>query len=295
MHPDLAAFAISKTAIGLSTLTVDWYTSFVRRYSEWASKINAPTEKPETVEGYLAYLRTGGYSAKTISGCYRSLSVFFNWMGERRGLKPSPMDVIPRPTAPIKRVAHITAGQFQRLYNSVPGHRWWEERDRAILLMLFYSGLRASELLALRVSSVDRERMILLVTEGKGGKDRDVPCTGETVIQLDRYLEILPPYPSDALFIGRDKGSFSPRGPFLYDGLKEMLRRRCKAAGMAHYSAHKFRHGYAMTFANAGMPLSALAASMGHSSVSVTERFYARWQTANLSAVYNEALQKIGN
>lgn len=294
MNPsDLAAFVVAKTAIGLSVRTVEWYAMFVTQYAAWASRCHAPIEQPETVEGYLAHLRTDGKSAFTVSGCYRSLSVFFRWMVERRGLLRSPMDVIPRPQTPIKRVRFITAGQFARLYDSIPGDHWWEQRDRAILLMLFYCGLRASELCGLRLDSVDRERLILLVSAGKGDKDRDVPCTSEVITQTDLYLSLRPAYNGNRLFIARDKGSYAPRGPLAYDGLKEMLRRRCKAAGLPHFSAHKFRHGYAMAFANASMPLSALAATMGHSSVNVTERFYARWQTEPLSAVYQAAAKKM--
>lgn len=293
MHSDLAAFVLSKTAIGLSVRTVQWYASFVTQYQVWADKCGAPIEQPETVEGYMAHLRMEGRSAFTVSGCYRSLSVFFKWMVERRGLTPSPMDVIPRPQTPIRRVPYITANQFNRLYDSIPGHHWWEERDRAILLTLFYCGVRASELIGLRLDSIDRERLILLVHAGKGDKDRDVPCTAEVIAAIDLYLSLRPNYCGDRLFIARDKGSYAPRGPLAYDGLKEMLRRRCKAAGLPHFSAHKFRHGYAMAFANASMPLSALAATMGHSSVNVTERFYARWQTESLSAIYNAAVRKM--
>lgn len=297
MHLDLPAFITSKTATGLSERTVDWYAAFVHQYSAWADRCHAPIEQPETVEGYLAYLRKEGRSAFTISGCYQSLSVFFNWMVERRGLAKSPMDVIPRPQTPIKRVNFITSAHFKKLYDSIPGAGWWQERDRAILLILFYCGLRAEELLSLRLDGIDRERLVLFVEHGKGDKARDVPCTKAVIDQIDLYLSKRPAHngtrKAPRLFLARDKGSRAPRGPMAYDGLKEMLRRRCKAAGLPHYSAHKFRHGYAMAFANASMPLSALAATMGHSSVTVTERFYARWQTANLSAVYQQAAKKM--
>lgn len=294
MTNELSAFVVSKTAAGLSLLTVRWYASTVGRYVEWSDSQGVPMTKPETVEAYLALLREDGKAATTISGCYRALSVYFKWMVERRKLRHSPIDLINPPKLPIKRVRFISPIQFQRLCESFPNVHWWQRRDHAILLTMFFCGLRANELLSLKLSSVDRERRVLLVTEGKGGKDRDVPCAIEVINQIDRYLELRPEFDSDALFLARNKGAHAPRGPLVHDGLKQMLRRRCKAAEIPHYSPHKFRHAYAMTFANAGMPLSALAASMGHSSVSVTERFYARWQTESLSAVYNDAFNKIG-
>lgn len=293
MHPDLPSFVVSKTATGLSERTVDWYAAFVTQYAAWAGRCHAPIEKPETVEGYLAHLRKEGRSAFTVSGCYRALSVFFRWLVERRGLARSPLDAIPRPQTPVKRVRHITAPHFNKLYFSILGHGWWEERDRAILLILFYCGLRAGELLSLQLDSVDREQMLLFVECGKGGKARDVPCTKEVIQQIDIYLAKRPAYHGNRLFIACDKAVHIVRGPFAYDGLKQMLRRRCETAGIPHYSAHKFRHGYAMAFANAQMPLSALAATMGHSSVSVTERFYARWQTKGLVDAYQQAARRL--
>lgn len=294
MSAELTAFIVSKTAVGLSLRTVRWYATFVQQFADWSHAQELPMTKPESVEAYLAFLRKEGRSAFTISGCYRALSVYFKWMVGRRKLRRSPIDSITPPQTPIKRVKFITPALFRLLFESIPGDEWWQRRDRAILMVLYYCGLRANEVLGLCLSSIDRERKLLLVTEGKGGKDRDVPCAEQVIAEIDLYLESRPDYRGVELFIARDKGSYAPRGPLLYDGLKEMLRRRCKAAGMKHYSAHKFRHAYAMTFANAGMPLSALAASMGHSSVNVTERFYARWQTESLSAVYNAALGKIG-
>lgn len=294
MSAELSSFIVSKTAVGLSLRTVKWYATFVQQFADWSKTQGLTMTKPESVEAYLAFLRKEGRSAFTISGCYRALSVYFKWMVQRGKLRRSPIDSITPPQTPIKRVKYITPSQFRLLYESFPGEQWWQRRDKAILMVLFYCGLRANEMLDLQLKSIDRERKLLFVTEGKGGKDRDVPCADEVIAEIDLYLEARPDYGGTELFIARNKGAYAPRGPLLYDGLKEMLRRRCKAAGMQHYSAHKFRHAYAMTFANAGMPLSALAASMGHSSVIVTERFYARWQTESLSAVYNTALGKIG-
>lgn len=289
----IAAFVVSKTAAGLSHRTVTWYAMFVRQYMTWTDKHALPMEKPESVEAYLAHLRKENRSRFTISGCYRSLSVYFKWMVTRRKLRKSPMDVIPPPQVPTKRVQFVTELQFRRLYDSIPDEHWWQLRDRAILYVLFYSGLRANELLALQVTSVDRERMVLLVSDGKGGKDRDVPCAPATLTHIDTYLQARPAYAGSELILARQPGTNGVKGPMVYDGLKQMLRRRCRAAGLPRLSAHKFRHAYAMLFANAGMPLSALAATMGHSSVTVTERFYARWQTEHLSEVYNQALRNI--
>lgn len=129
MPDELASFVTSKTAVGLSLRTVEWYAAIVKRYLDWAHNQGLRKEKPETVEAYLAQLRTEGKKPATISGCYRSLSVYFKWMVERRKLRHSPLEHIAPPKSPIKRVKHITPEQFKKLYESFPNDTWWRRRD----------------------------------------------------------------------------------------------------------------------------------------------------------------------
>lgn len=290
---EMSAFAISKTAVGLSPRTVDWYVAFIRRYTAWAHEENLPMQKPDTVEAYLAHLRKSGKADATISGCYNSLKAYFKWLMKRRGLEDYPLAEIPAPTVPLKRVPHITLAEFRHLTASIPLDTWRDLRDVAILNVLLYSGLRASELLNLHKSDVDRTNKLLYVTAGKGDKDRDVPCTRDTLTKIDAYLDACPPHRYPHLFMSA-KGH-GVKGGMIYDGLKEMLRRRCAAANLPTYRPHKFRHANAMLLLNAGMPMSALAAMLGHSSVTVTERFYARWQTTSLVKVYSEATDQLNS
>jgi integrase len=77
------------------------------------------------------------------------------------------------------------------------------------------------------------------------------------------------------------------------DGIRQMLRRRCQAAGLRYMHPHLFRHGFAMLFLNNGMQLSAVSAAMGHSSQQITTDIYAHWLSDGLSREYETARARV--
>lgn len=292
----LTAFLTAKRATGLSPLTIKWYDMLVRQYLDWSTFQKLPNKKPETVEAWFSSLREGKKSAFTISGCYRALSVYFKWLTTRKHIRRSPMETIQPPNVPKQRKPHVTVAQFRKLYHSIDGDRWVDHRDRAILLMLLYTGLRASELIALMPEHIDRTRGIIAVSDGKGGQDRDVPFANFILETLDCYLSSRPPHPSGKLFVSMGGANGTARGPLTYSGLKEIMRRRCEAAGMKRLGLHMLRHSYAMIFLNDGeMDLPAISKAMGHSSLDLTRRFYADFETTTLRREYNRAVTRIGD
>lgn len=296
MSTDLSAFLLAKQAAGLSSNTLAWYEMFVRNFIDWSTARSQPIKKPETVEAFLASLRQRNLSAFTISGCYRALSVYFKWLVQRGKLPQSPIAQVQPPRTPKSRKRNVTASQFQRLYTSICGETWLDYRDRAALLILFYSGLRANELLGLRLDSIDYTHRLLHVVTGKGGTDRDVPFTTEAADQLRAYLADRPPSDSRSLFLAGNRHRTLAVGPLTYSGLTQMVRRRCARIGIPRISLHSFRHGYAMLFLNeGGMELGAVSQTMGHSSVDVTRRFYADFSTSALRQRYDNALANIAH
>lgn len=291
---DLAAFLVAKEAAGCAPTTLHWYEMFVGQFLDWSAVMKMPIKKPETVEAFLATLRKRDLSAYTISGCYRALSVYFNWLVQRRGLRVSPLAAVQAPKLPKSRRRHVSPAQYAALYASIDGDSWFDHRDRAILLTLYYSGLRANELLALKWADLDRHHHLLKVNAGKGGDDRDVPFVPAMLAELDGYAAVRPPTSSQRIFVAAGKRPDVVAGPLSYDGLKQMMRRRCNAAGLPRLGLHPFRHGFAMLFLNEGeMELAVVSKAMGHSSVEVTRRFYADYSTNSIRARYGDALANI--
>lgn len=290
----LGAFLVAKEAAGCAPATLHWYEMFVSQFLDWSEEMKLPIKKPETVEAFLATLRKRDLSAYTISGCYRALSVYFNWLVQRRGLRVSPLVAVQAPRLPKQRKRHVSAAQFDALYSSIDGDTWFDYRDRAILLTLYYSGLRANELLSLKLDDVDRSRHLLKVNAGKGNEDRDVPFIPVMLTQLDGYIAVRPVTNSQRLFVAAGKRPDVVQGPLSYDGLKQMMRRRCAAAGLPRLGLHPFRHGFAMLFLNEGeMDLAVVSKTLGHSSVEVTRKFYADFTTTTLRTKYGQALAHI--
>jgi integrase len=113
-------------------------------------------------------------------------------------------------------------------------------RDAATISVLWASGIRRSELARLAASDLDLDGINLLVRQSKTGRPRRAPLDERSVRHLLRYLAKLSLYPvqdvGDALWVGKN-------GPLTADGIRLMLQRRCRDAGV-NVSAHAFRRGW---------------------------------------------------
>jgi integrase len=227
-----------------------------------------------------------------VAGHYRALSVWCAWLVKRGTLPDHPMRTIPRPKQPRHRIAYITPAELSVLLGAISTVAWSDVRDQALLRLLFYSGLRVGEAVALYAGEVDMHRRVLLVRRAKGGSARLVPFADEVAPPLLEYLYRRPPWPGPELWLSND-GYGGVRGLLTTEGVRQMLRRRCKAAGMRYINPHAFRHGFAMWTLNAGMELSAVSAAMGHSSTQITQSTYARWLPAGLQREYTEAYARL--
>jgi integrase/recombinase XerD len=143
-------------------------------------------------------------------------------------------------------------------------------RDRAMLEMLYASGLRVSELVALRLSEVSRDSGVVRVL-GKGGKERLVPIGENALDWLQRYLaearpQLLEGQPSDVLFVTARRDAMT-RQSFWH-----LIKRHALKAGIqATLSPHTLRHAFATHLINHGADLRVVQLLLGHSDISTTQ------------------------
>lgn len=293
LHVCLAAFVTAKTAAGLARKTVDWYAWLLVNYADYCQEYDLAPGRPGSIEAFLVSLRRRGHAPSSISAYYRTLRVFFGWLFKRGLLTRNPLELVERPRVPKQRRQHVTLADFQRLYEGIVPERWIDYRDQAILVVMFYSGLRVGEVTGLRAVDVDLAKRLITVNRGKGGHSRLVPCAPLLIDPLHTYLNTRPTWTKPALFISSD-GYGGARGVLTAEGIRVMLHRRCDTVGLPYLHPHLFRHGFAMTLLNAGMELSAVSAAMGHSSQAITEQVYAAWLTDGLAREYDEALRRLG-
>jgi integrase/recombinase XerD len=135
----------------------------------------------------------------------------------------------------------------------------------AILMTLYSGGLRVSEALALHVSDIDSDRMVLRIEQGKGGKDRYVMLSQTLLQVLRQYWRTRRPGP--LLFPGRD-----PNGSLSREAVRKVLAKACKKAGISKpVSPHTLRHSFATHLLEAGVNIRVIQRLLGHTSLRSTE------------------------
>lgn len=286
-------FITAKEAANRSPKTISWYEHEITHFLLWLEDL-APGEDPlpSLIDGHLAAERKRGVSPATVAARFRALSAWLNWCARRRLIDESPMSQVDRPRVPKVQVPHVTMTECNQLLTSIAANEWNDHRDRLILLLLFYSGLRVGELVALTIEDIDAKARLVTVRQGKGMKARLVPVHPDAPATLLAYLYARPRYPGPELLVSSD-GYTGIRGPLTTEGVRQMLKRRCAQARMRYLHPHAWRHGFAMWTLNAGVELSGVSALMGHSSTAVTESVYAHWQIGALDRTYREALARV--
>lgn len=169
---------------------------------------------------------------------------------------------IPAPKQPQTQPHVLSRQQVERLLGQTE-----RRRDRALLTTTYAAGLRVSELVALKVSDLDSERMLIRVEQGKGRKDRYTLLSERLLIELRAYYRVF--RPTSWLFAGR-----SPEDPL---GIRTAQRIYTRAARRAQISKpggiHTLRHAFATHLLEAGTDLYTIQCLMGHSAIETTTRY----------------------
>lgn len=289
----LARFLTAKEAANRSPRTVAWYEEQVSHFLLWLEEQDLGEDgMPALIDKYLAAERARGLSPNSVSARFRAMSAWFNWCAKRRLLGESPVAEVERPRVPKTIAPYVTIEECHNLMTSIAGGDWTDARDQLLILLLFYSGLRCGELVALHVEDIDRQAGTVRVRRGKGMKARIIPVSSAVPRALAEYIYSRPPYSGPELFLSCNGGG-GIRGPLTTEGVRQMLIRRCGAAKLRYMRPHLWRHGAAMWLLNNGVTLSGVSALLGHSSTVLTETVYARWQPDALKREYNEALARV--
>jgi site-specific recombinase XerD len=294
----LARFLTSRRARGVVPGTLHNYEVHLTIYLRWLiAHDEFPWDDAGSIDLYLADQRALGLKDPTIQGRYRALCIWFAWLKRRKLIADNPMEMIDAPTVKQEPIQHMTLAEYQQLISSIRGQEWIDKRDRVLLYVIFWCGLRIAEACALRQSDIDPSAKIVTVRRGKGGDGRPVPCGEDLYPAVLDYVWSRPPttltgQALDWLFVGSDGGG-NVRGKLTPGGAAMMMKRRCREAGMRPISPHKGRHGLAMEMLNGGLEMSAVSKVLGHSNQKTTADFYAKWITGPLSAKYTEVRDKL--
>lgn len=257
----------------LADLTVDAYAADTARYLHWLAargRVSAAEADRDDVETFLAAEGRRGLSARTMARRLSCLRGLHGYLARRRPGTADPTDGIDLPQKGRRLPQVLTVEEAVRMMDSPPGDTALGRRDRALLELMYGSGLRVSEVLGLTLESLHLRDGYLRVL-GKGDKERVVPLTGPGRTALTRYLAEARP----GLVRRTDPGTVfvNVRGGRLSRmGLWRILRGHARHAGVrAEFHPHMLRHSFATHMLEGGADLRVIQELLGHASVATTQ------------------------
>jgi integrase/recombinase XerC len=287
---------------GLSAHTVRAYTGDIAGLLEHAMRLGIGELAGidlAVLRSWLARLRTTGRSRATLSRRAAAARVFTSW-AVRRGLlatdpgrqlvasqtgRTLPV-VLNQPDAAAVLDGLAEEAEAARAQSDDPEATAIAMRDRAILEVLYATGIRVSELCGLDVDDVDREHRVVRVL-GKGAKERTVPLGLPAVDAVDAWcMEGRPilarPGADAAVFVGARGGRIDPRT------VRRIVHSRLQAGGVADLGPHGLRHSAATHLLEGGADLRTVQELLGHASLATTQ-IYTHVSVERLRATYERA------
>lgn len=257
----------------LSDHTVDAYASDLIRYLTWlvgrGHRHLAGLDRAE-LERFLSEETRRGLSSRTLARRLSCIRGFHGYFRRRRRLGSDPTEGVDLPRQDRKLPRVLTVAEACRLVESPEGDRPGGLRDRALLELMYGSGLRVSEVLGLGMESL-RLREGFLRVVGKGDRERAVPLTRTSVRMLQTYLGEGRP----RLVRGSDPGTvfLNQRGGRLSRmGLWRILKAHARKAGLSReFHPHMLRHSFATHLLEGGADLRVIQELLGHASVTTTQ------------------------
>lgn len=257
-----SSWRLALEAAGKSPLTVRSYTDSAKALAAWLEARGLSCDVSEVgaaeLEAFLA-AETERTSAASAGVHFRNLRVFWNWLvaeGEHPG--PSPMQALTAPVVTRTRTAPLAEAELRALVQACEGTTFEDRRDLAIVRILIDNGMRISSLAELRYDADDPERTDVLLEQRAlrirraGGEPYLAPVGAKAAAAIDRYLRARSGHPqagSPYLWLG-SRGHRTSR--MTTSGIRQMIERRARAAGVPDVHPQRFRRTFADGFLDAG-------------------------------------------
>lgn len=292
----------------LSKTTVDGYSNVFAQFSQHLAANGTPDFEqitPKHIRDFLVSMADRGNSKRTQSNAWVTLSSLWTWAAQELGTPHILRGQIKRPRFQREQPEPYTQGDIRRMLDACDYTAEWStmrgtytrrssaKRDRAIILLLVDTGLRASELCNLKIADFDRRQGRLTILHGKGDKARNIYPGQAARSALWKYLQerqaaqradlgdaTLPP--SAPLF------ATNTHGHLTRDNLLHTIQRIAQRAGVPHANLHRFRHTFAINFLRNGGNVYALQDLLGHADLE-TVRLYLKVVDQDLRAAMNAA------
>jgi integrase/recombinase XerD len=274
---------------GLSKNTLESYRTDLSQFASWLAKRNTQilSANQVDIQDYLA-IRFPQSKPRSIGRLIASMRRFYRYCLRESLIQTDPTLQLESPKLPRSLPKSLNEQEVEDLLNAPKIEAPMGIRDRAMLELLYASGLRVSELVTVKVNEVSTQDGVVRVT-GKGNKTRLVPMGEEAADWITKYVkearpDILQNRLSDALFVTARAESMT-RQAFWY-----LIKRYALQAGInKHMSPHVLRHAFATHLLNHGADLRVVQMLLGHSDISTTQIYthVARERLKKLHSVHH--------
>ncbi len=253
-------------------LRANTLAAYRRDLEAFAAALDRPLANARRADilDYLGDRQARGFTARSTARLVSVLKGFYRHLVAREAVATDPTTNLSAPKLGRTLPASLSEGDVEALLAAPDTTTALGLRDRAMLELLYATGLRVSELVGLRATGVNVRQGVVRVV-GKGGRERLVPVGEEALTWLDEYLRAARPHLAArnapaALFPSR-RGRTMTRQTF-WHGIKRYAR---KAGIQRHLSPHTLRHAFATHLINHGADLRAVQMMLGHADLSTTQ------------------------
>jgi integrase/recombinase XerC len=245
--------------------------------------------EPLTIREFLAYLYAQNYTKSTTARKLATLRSLYKFLIRRGVCTANPLSTIRTPKQEKRLPKCLDLEQVQKLLDAPGDNDLLSARDKAMLEVLYSSGIRVSELVELEMTDLDLSEGVLRV-KGKGRKERLTPIGSQAIRAIQRYFELR------AVDMRSQQGSHGARvflnkhgEPLSTRSVRRKLDKYLVSAGLdPGISPHTLRHSFATHLLNNGADLRSVQELLGHQSLSTTQ-IYTHLTTSRMKEVYDSA------
>ena len=252
---------------GLSNNTVKAYEADISSFFQWLDNedLKYKNLQEDHINQYISFLFQRKMRSSSVNRKISSIKSFYIFLVKRNFVKNSPLNDLVTPKQEKYLPESMSEAEVDKLLNSPDVANKIENRDKAMIEMLYATGMRISELVNLKMTDVDMKRCVVKVF-GKGSKERLVPF-GETALDsLRSYLNEREQSSSKEIFLS-NRGKKMTRVAFWQRVKVYLIRENLKNS----ISPHTLRHAFATHLLNRGADLRSVQLLLGHSDLSTTQ------------------------
>lgn len=260
----------------LSPGTRQGYAYDLYRFGQFMGETTIDLIDSGKIRSYLEKLKLElNYAPTTLSRVIASIRCFFKWCLQSGYIQENPSVPFHNPKQPRKLPIFLNKNEAIQLLESPQGDYWTNHRDKAMLHVFAFTGIRLQELVKMNVEDIDFDRQTIRVM-GKGAKERIIPMSEKVILSLIEYLKARPETESTKVFLSYKCQGLSCRG------VQEIVKKLTAKAEVTVISPHKLRHTFATLLHDKGVDILEIQTLLGHESITSTQ-IYTHTSNSKLS------------